>query len=121
MPIAAAARAQGIIIYCIGLSGNGGIDVQARNISKPGATNIVINDIVSPCFKITSLSAPTKGTASLLDSNSLLWKIDELGVSKSEGAALEFTVEHIGPCSGTIEVNESVDYDDPGAFRGFLP
>lgn len=141
-PVAAAARAQGITIYCIGLSGNGGIDVQAlndwasdpdsayvsitpddaeldelfedlaRNISKPGATNIVINDAVSPCFRITSLSAPTKGTASLLGSNSLLWRIDELGVSQSEGAALEFTVEHIEPCSGAIEVNESNDYDD---------
>lgn len=141
-PIAAAARAQGIIIYCIGLSGNGGIDEEAlkewasdpdsayvaitpddeeldklfedlaRNISKPGATNIVITDRVAPCFKITSLSAPTKGTASLIDANSLRWKIDELGVSKSEGAVLEFVVEHIGPCSGTLEVNESIDYDD---------
>lgn len=141
-PIAAAARAQGIIIYCIGLSGNGGVDEEAlkewasdpdsayvaitpddeeldklfedlaRNISKPGATNIMITDRIAPCFKITSLSAPTKGTASLIDANSLRWKIDELGVSKSEGAVLEFVVEHIGPCSGTLEVNESIDYDD---------
>lgn len=84
----------------------------ARNISKPGATDIVLTDTVSPCFKITSLSAPTKGTASVLDANSLRWKIDKLGVSKSEGAVLEFTVEHIGTCSGDIEVNESIDYDD---------
>lgn len=123
-PVAAAAKAQGIVIYCIGLSGNGGLDEQAlkewasdpdsayvaitpddeeldklfedlaRNISKPGATDIVITDTVSPCFKITSLFAPTKGTASVLDANSLRWKIDKLGVSKSEGAVLEFTVEH---------------------------
>ncbi|MDD6800643.1 MAG: VWA domain-containing protein [Firmicutes bacterium] len=141
-PIAAAAKAQGIIIYCIGLSGNGGIDEQAlkdwasdpdssyvsitpddeelyklfedlaRNISKPGATNITITDTVAPCFKIISLSAPTKGTASLVDTNSLRWKIDELGVSKSEGAVLTFTVEHIGPCSGTLVVNDSIIYDD---------
>ncbi|MDY4897545.1 MAG: VWA domain-containing protein [Eubacteriales bacterium] len=140
--VATAAKAQGIIIYCIGLLGNGGVDEQAlndwasdpdsayvaitpddeeldklfedlaRNISKPGATNIVITDNIAPCFKITSLSAPTKGTASLLDANSLRWKIDELGVSKSEGAVLEFIVEHVGPCSGTIKVNESIDYDD---------
>lgn len=141
-PIAAAAKAQGIVIYCIGLSGNGGIDEQAlndwasdpdsayvaitpddeeldklfedlaRNISKPGATDIVITDTIAPCFSITSLSAPTKGTASLLNANTVRWKIDELGVSTSEGAVLEFTVEHIGPCSGTIEVNESIDYED---------
>lgn len=79
--IAAAARAQGIIIYGIGLSGNGGIDEQAlkdwasdpdsayvaitpddeeldklfedlaRNISKPGATNIVITDTILPALK----------------------------------------------------------------------
>lgn len=141
-PIAAAAKAQGIVIYCIGLSGNGGLDEDAlnawasdpdsayvaitpddeeldklfedlaRNISKPGATDIEITDTVSPCFKITSLSAPTKGKASLLTANSLRWKIDELGVSKSEGAVLEFVVEHIGPCSGSIEVNESIEYRD---------
>ena len=140
--IAAAAKAQGVIIYVIGLSGNGGIDVQAlnewasdpdsayvaitpddaeleeifedlaRNITNPGATDIVITDTIAPCFRITSLSAPTKGMASLLGSNSLQWRIDELGVTQSEGASLEFTVEHIGPCSGTLEVNESVTYDD---------
>lgn len=49
---------------------------------------------------------------SLIDSTTLQWKIDELGVKKSEGASLEFTVEHIGPCSGTIEVNDFVTYED---------
>lgn len=141
-PIAATARAQGVTIYCIGLSGNGGIDEQAlndwasapssayvvitpsdeelenifsdlaKNISKPGAKDIVITDVISSCFKIISLSTPTKGTASLLSETSLQWKIDELGAHKSEGASLEFTVEHVGPCSGTIEVNESITYDD---------
>lgn len=140
--VATAAKAQGVIIYCIGLSGNGGIDEQAlkdwasdpdsayvaitpddeelekifedlaRNISKPGATDIVITDKISPCFRITSLDTPTKGTASLIDSNTLQWKIDELGVSSSEGAELEFTVEHLGLCSGTVEVNESISYND---------
>ncbi|MGN0245806.1 MAG: VWA domain-containing protein [Lachnospiraceae bacterium] len=141
-PIAATAKAQGVTIYCIGLSGNGGIDDQALedwasapasayvvitpsdeelenifadlagNISKPGAKDIVINDVIASCFKITSLDTPTKGTASLLSETSLQWKIDELGTHKSEGASLEFTVMHIGPCSGTIEVNESITYDD---------
>ena len=141
-PIANAAKAQGVTIYCIGLSGNGGIDANAlndwasspssayvvitpddeelenifsdlaKNISKPGARDIVIEDVVSSCFKITALSTPTKGTASLLNENTLQWKIDELGAHKSEGASLEFTVRHIGPCSGTVEVNESISYDD---------
>ena len=141
-PIAEAARAAGVVIYAIGLSGSDGVDVSAledwaskpasayvavtpddaeleeifadlaRNISKPGATNIVITDKISPCFMIMSVSMPTKGTASLLDNTSVQWKIDELGVSQSEGAVLEFTVRHIGPCSGTVEVNESITYSD---------
>lgn len=145
-PIATAAKAQGIIIYCIGLSGNGGIDEQAlrdwasdpdsayvaitpddaelenlfedlaRNISKPGATNIVIDDKVSSCFRITSVSTPTKGTATLIDSTTIQWKISELGVTQREGAELEFTVEHVGPCSGVVEVNESINYSDEEAM-----
>lgn len=140
--ITTAAKAQGIIIYCIGLSGNGGLDEQAlddwasdpssayvaitpddaeledlfedlaKNISKPGATNIVLNDKISSCFSITSISMPTKGTASLIDSNTVQWKIDELGVMQSEGAEFEFTVKHVGSCNGTVAVNESVDYSD---------
>lgn len=140
--VATVAKAQGIIIYSIGLSGNGGIDEQAlrdwasdpdsayvaitpddeeleelfedlaRNIAKPGATDIVITDTVSPCFRVTGVSSPTKGTASMIDANTVEWKIDELGVTQSEGAAFEFTVEHIGSCSGTVTVNESITYDD---------
>ena len=141
-PIAAQARAQGVIIYSIGLSGNGGIDVQAledwasdpssayvvitpddaeleeifkelaENISKPGATNIVITDTVLPCFTITALSSPTKGTATMLDANTVEWKIDELGVNASEGAVFEFAVRHTGDCNGETEVNESISYSD---------
>lgn len=140
--VAANAKAQGVIIYSIGLSGNGGIDEQAlrdwasdpdsayvaitpddaelenlfedlaKNISKPGATDIVITDTVSPCFRITSLSSPTKGTANILNSNTVEWKIDQLGVTQSEGAVFEFAVQHVGSCTGTVEVNESISYTD---------
>ncbi|MBQ8409723.1 MAG: VWA domain-containing protein [Clostridia bacterium] len=140
--VATQAKSQGVIIYSIGLSGNGGIDEQAlrdwasdpdsayvaitpndeeleelfkdlaRNIAKPGATDIVITDTVASCFRITSLSSPTKGTASMVDANTVEWKIDELGVNRSEGATFEFTAEHVGPCSGTVEVNKSITYDD---------
>lgn len=141
-PIAMAAKEQGITIYCIGLSGRGGIDEQAlkdwasepsssyvaitpddeeledlfenlaNNIVKPGATNINIRDIVSSCFRILSFKTPTKGTASILNATTIEWKIDKLGVHASEGAVLEFTVEHVGPCSGTVEVNEDIIYSD---------
>ena len=141
-PIANEAKAQGIIIYVIGLSGNGGIDENAlnqwasqppeayvaitpndeelqdlfedlaQNISKPGAKNIVVTDKLNPCFRVTYVYKPTKGTAEKLDDYTVQWKIDELGVKHSEGAVLEFNVEHIGTCSGTLEVNEDVIYTD---------
>lgn len=140
--VATAAKAQGVIIYSIGLSGNGGIDEQAlrdwasdpdsayvaitpddaelekifedlaKNIAKPGATDVVITDTVSSCFNIKSLSSPTKGKASMVNPNTVKWEIDELGVKQSEGAVLEFEVQHIGPCSGSVEVNESITYHD---------
>ncbi|MBQ8845033.1 MAG: VWA domain-containing protein [Clostridia bacterium] len=136
------AKSQGVIIYVIGLSGNGGVDIPAieswasspasayvtitpddaeledlfedlaENIVKPGATNIVITDNIIDCFRITSISSPSKGTSTLIDSNTIEWNIDELGVNASEGATMEFTVEHIGSCSGEVEVNESITYSD---------
>lgn len=141
-PVATLAKSQGVTIYVIGLAGNGGIDEQAlrdwasdpdsayvaiapsddeledlfedlaRNITKPGATNIVINEEVTDCFRILSLSTPTKGTATQLDERTLRWEIKELGVTHSEGAELVFTVQHLGLCSGSLEVNESIVYTD---------
>lgn len=149
-PVATLAKSQGVIIYSIGLAGNGGIDVQAlrdwasdpdsayvaiapsdeeleeifedlaRNITKPGATNIVIEETVEDCFRITSISAPTKGTATLVNDRTLRWTIDELGVTQSEGAALTFAVQHNGICSGPLAVNESITYtDDEGNVVDF--
>lgn len=140
--VATLAKSQGIIIYSIGLSGQDGIDVNAlnewssdpssayvvitpddeelenifedlaKNISNPGATNIVLTDIINDCFEITGFSAPVIGTATILDNKTIEWKIDELGVTGSEGALLEFTVKHIGPCTGEIKVNEDITYTD---------
>ena len=81
-------------------------------IPVAGATNIVISDTVSPCFRITGLSSPSRGTATLNNSNNVVWTIDSLAETAVESATLEFTVEHLGPCSGVVEVNESISYDD---------
>ncbi len=141
-PVAAAARASGVIIYCIGLIGSDGIDVSvlndwatdpnashvavtpddadleelfkdlAANISKTGATNIVIDEVVNSDFVITSMIPPTKGTAMMIDSNTIQWKISELGVSANEGASLEFYIKHIAPDPGQKLVNQSITYSD---------
>lgn len=141
-PIAAAARASGVIIYCIGLIGLDGIDVNvlndwatdpdashvavtpndedleqlfkdlAANISKTGATDIVIDEIVNSDFTITSLTPPTKGTAMMTDSHTIQWKIPELGVTANEGASLEFLIRHTAQDSGEKLVNQSISYSD---------
>ena len=84
----------------------------AANISKPGATDIVIDEVIHPDFIITSLMSPTAGTAAALDAHTLQWKIPELGVSANEGASLEFQVQHIGQTSGEVKINQSIDYSD---------
>ena len=141
-PVAAAARAQGIIIYCIGLIGSDGLDISAlndwatdpdashvavtpdtadlealfaklaANISKPGATDVSIHEVVGPDFVITSISPSTRGAAVMLDAHSLRWDIPQLGVTSSEGASLDFLVRHVGQQSGTKLVNQSITYSD---------
>lgn len=149
-PIAEAAKAQGIVIYCIGLVGDTGIDVTtlnqwssdpdsayvsvtpddaeledlfanlAENISRAGATNIVITDNVNPCFRVVSVGLPSKGTATIVDETSVRWEIAELGETESEGATLEFTVQHVGNCVGDVFVNASIEYtDDDGSIVVF--
>ena len=140
--MAAAARAQGITIYCIGLIGSDGLDIDAlnnwatdpdashvvvtpdlseledlfedlaANITKPGATNIQIREMVTPDFVITSILPPAKGTAVQLDDHSLRWNIPELGVTLSESAVLEFFIRHVGQDPGIKLVNESITYSD---------
>ena len=137
-PVAAAARAQGITIYCIGLIGSDGVDVSAlndwatdpdaahvavtpdaadleqlfadlaANISKTGATNIVIHEVVTADFVITSITPPGQGSTMQLDDTSLRWTIPALGVSASESATLEFFVRHVGNTPGVKLVNESI-------------
>ena len=140
--VSTAAKAAGVIIYIIGLSGNGGIDETAlrqwasppdadhvsiapsdaeleaifgdlaQTITSPGATNIVLNDYISACFRILSVTAPTKGTAILVNENHIQWTIPVLGATQREEAVLRFTVEHLGLCDGLLSVNEAIDYDD---------
>ena len=141
-PVAAAARAKGIIIYCIGLIGSNGLDVNAlnewatdpnashvavtpdaadlealfaelaANISKPGATEIVINEVINPEFIITSILSPSKGSAAMLDAHSLRWSIPQLGVTSGESASLDFLIRHVGQQPGTKLVNQSITYSD---------
>lgn len=141
-PVAEAAKAKGIIIYCIGLIGENGVDVDvlnewatdpdeshvivtpndeeleelfaelAENITKPGATDIVIDEIINDEFRILSIQQPSKGSVSMINSTTLQWKIDTLGKTENEGASLQFEIEHITDTPGEKEINKSITYED---------
>lgn len=150
-PVAAQARSQGIIIYCIGLIGSDGVDVNtlnewatapsaahvavtpdeaelealfaelAANISKTGATDIVIDEIINSDFAITSVLSPNYGSAMMVNATTLKWTIPELGVTGSESAVLEFFIRHMAQTSGTKKVNESIDYSDAEGNQVIFP
>ena len=141
-PVAAEARSRGIIIYCIGLVGSDGVDVNrlnewatapsashvavtpdeaelealfaelAANISKTGATDIVIDEVVNADFTITSVLPPNRGSAMTVNATTLRWTIPALGVTASESAVLEFFIRHTGQTPGTKKVNASITYSD---------
>lgn len=150
-PVAAQARSQGIIIYCIGLIGSDGVDVNtlnewatapsaahvavtpdeaelealfaelAANISKTGATDIVIDEIINSDFAITSVLSPNYGSAMMVNATTLKWTIPELGVTGSESAVLEFFIRHMAQTSGTKKVNGSIDYSDAEGNQVIFP
>lgn len=150
-PVAAAAKAAGVIIYCIGLIGTDGIDVNtlnkwasdpdaahvavtpddskleelfrdlAANISKAGATNIVIDEVINPEFEITDILPPAKGNALQTDSNTIQWKLEELGVSGEESAVLEFYIRHISRKPGEKEINAFISYSDDEGNEVIFP
>ncbi|MEE0740945.1 MAG: vWA domain-containing protein [Emergencia sp.] len=141
-PVAAAARAAGVVIYVIGLIGTDGIDVDAlndwatdpdgshvaitpdaadleelfadlaRNISKTGATNILIDEIISSDFELVDVMQPTKGSVGIINNTRFQWTIDALGVSGNEGATLQFTIRHIADTEGVKQVNAAITYTD---------
>lgn len=140
--VATALKAAGVVIYAIGLTGTNGIDEATLNawasdpdsehvlvspnfeeleelfkdlaasISEPGATNIVVEEVVNPDFVITSVLPTNKGTTNLVNSNTIRWTIDVLGATNTETAVLEFFIRHVAATSGTKLVNESITYSD---------
>ena len=141
-PFAAVARAQGITIYCIGLTGSGGLDINAlndwasdpnvthvaiapdssaldqifadlaQNLSVPGATNIVISENLNPDFVIISPPVVSVGAVSQLTGASFQWSIDELGATATENATAVFIIQHAAFSSGEKHINSSISYTD---------
>jgi hypothetical protein len=69
---------------------------------------------------VVSVGLPSKGRATIVDETSVRWEVSELGGAESEGATLEFTVQHVGTCVGDVFVNASIEYtDDAGSVVVF--
>ncbi|HIT63186.1 MAG TPA: hypothetical protein IAC37_01830 [Candidatus Ventrimonas merdavium] len=88
---------------------------------RPGATDIVINEVLNTDFEIVSIGTPTKGTVMKVNDRTLQWKIAQLGTSSIEEASLEFTVRHVGQTEGLRQVNQSVTYSDREGHRVTFP
>ncbi len=137
-----AAKAQGVIIYCIVLAGQDGTNVPAAsqwvstpvasflsvapsdadledmfedlasNITKPGATDIQIHAMLSNDFILTEILPPSKGTAFAVNSHTVLWQIDKLGATAPEGAVLHFRMRHVASTSGLKQPLTQLTYTD---------
>ena len=142
-PIVNQAKENGIIIYCIGLPGKNGLEEQdlidwaseptdeyilisptsdelektfaslAKNTSIPGATNILIDEIINSDFKIlkSTISADL-GKISNVTDDSFHWKINKLGTNSEETATVTFTIKHISTTTGVKYINEELIYSD---------
>lgn len=150
-PVAQALRDAGAVIYCIGLLGSGGLDIDALNdwatdpdsqhvavtpdeeeleqlfadlaasISKPGATNIVVDEKIQPDFVITGIPGASKGAVNLMDDRTIQWTIAALGSTSAEEAVLEFNIRHIAADGGVKAVNQSITYADAEGHQVTFP
>lgn len=149
--VATLAKNNGVIIYCIGLIGEGGIEPAtlnawasdpsskyvaiapspeeleaifedlAKDITKAGATNIVIDEVINTDFIITNIFSPNKGTIQQLGNRTIKWSIDKLGESELETAKLVFLAKHIGNTSVIKNINESITYTDSEGNQANFP
>lgn len=139
---AAEARQAGVTVYCVGIAAPDGVNREAlrswasgpsdshiieirelgeartaferlmKNGCRHGATKIVINEEVNSGFAITSILTPTRGTATMINTTTLQWKIDSLGCRKCEGAVLEFYIRDVSQEGGQRFVNHCISYSD---------
>lgn len=84
----------------------------AANISVPGATDIVINEVINPDFIITGTPTASVGTISMLTGTSFRWNISQLGSTSTESATVRFTIKHNATTSGIKNIDQSISYTD---------
>ena len=78
-----------------------------------GAMDVVIQEQLTPDFKIVKIHTPDVGTATITGPQTLTWSIDATGIwEQPDFTNLSFDVMHIGNTGGVLPVNQSVLYTD---------
>ena len=85
----------------------------AAEVILAGAMDVVIQEQLTPDFKIVKVHTPDVGTAAMTGPQTLTWSIDATGIREQpDFTSLSFDVMHIGNTDGVLPVNQSVLYTD---------
>ena len=92
----------------------------AAEVVTAGALDALVQEQLSPDFKIVRVNAPSHGTVDVTGPQNFDWKLDAAGAASPETASVSFEVMHIGADGGNKQVNQSVTYTDrAGAVLDF--
>ena len=85
----------------------------AAEVILAGAMDVVIQEQLTPDFKIVKIHRPDVGTAAITGPQTLTWSIDATGIREQpDYTELSFDVMHIGSTGGVLPINQSVLYTD---------
>ena len=85
----------------------------AAEVILAGARDAVIQEQLTPDFKILKVHDPDVGTVEITGAQTLTWNIGSTGFGEQpDFTYLSFDIQHIGTAEGTLPVNQSVVYSD---------
>lgn len=84
----------------------------APDNGRPGATSILIDEVVNQDFTILGVGVPTNGTAMVMSEQAVRWQMEALGAETTETAELQILVKFNGQKPGYYQVNQSITYSD---------
>lgn len=85
----------------------------ATEVILAGARDAVIQEQLTPDFKILKVHDPDVGTVEITGAQTLTWNIGATGIGEQpDFTYLSFDIQHIGTAEGVLPVNQSVVYSD---------
>ena len=88
------------------------INTMINKIIKIGAQNIVITEKVNDNFKINKINSPSHGNLKYKDFQTIIWTIDEIGLSNEEEAICTFDITYLKNDLGKKFINDYITYED---------